>query len=158
MAIFVSQSVAKSQIHKIFKSQNLTDFLRFRLIFFSCEVNLYLWKHTQSFKVKQQPPLGITSIRNPGTNRVKNTKWICKYYGKPSNIWMFWTFFVTWFLANQKLVQNWDFTVKIVLLTLPVRGFRFCGCEGGAKSAPPPKKSMKELCQTPGCYIEVWPI
>ena len=23
---------------------------------------------------------------------------------------------------------------------------------GGAKSAPP-KKSMKELCQTPGCYI-----
>ena len=25
---------------------------------------------------------------------------------------------------------------------------------GGAKSAPP-KKSMKELCQTPGCYIEV---
>ena len=25
---------------------------------------------------------------------------------------------------------------------------------GGAKSAPP-KKSMKELCQTPGCHIEV---
>ena len=34
--------------------QNLTDFLRFRLIFFSCEVNLYFWKHTQRFKVKQQ--------------------------------------------------------------------------------------------------------
>ena len=32
---------------------------------------------------------------------------------------------------------------------------RFCGLKGrGAKSAPP-KKSMKELCQTPGCYIEV---
>ena len=27
---------------------------------------------------------------------------------------------------------------------------------GGAESAPP-KKSMKEFCQTSGCYIEVWP-
>ena len=31
----------KSHIHKIFISQNLTVFLRFRLISFSCEVNLY---------------------------------------------------------------------------------------------------------------------
>ena len=54
MAIFVSQVVAKSQIHKIFKPQNLTDFLRFGPIFFSCEVNLWFWKYTQSFKVKQQ--------------------------------------------------------------------------------------------------------
>ena len=29
---------------------------------------------------------------------------------------------------------------------------------GGLYQPPPPKKSMKELCQTPGCYIEVWPI
>ena len=41
MAIFLSQVVAKSQIHKIFKSQNLTTFLRFRQFFLSCEVNLY---------------------------------------------------------------------------------------------------------------------
>ena len=34
MAIFVSQVVAKSQIHKIFKFQNLTVFLRLRPIFF----------------------------------------------------------------------------------------------------------------------------
>ena len=81
MAVFVSQVVAKSQIQKIFKSQNLTDFLRFRSIFFSCEVNLYFWKHTQSFKVKQQfralklnlgtlcpPPQGITRIQNSGAN------------------------------------------------------------------------------------------
>ena len=53
-AVFVSQVVAKSQIQQIFKSQNLTAFLRFRPIFFSCEVNLYFWKHIQSFKVKQQ--------------------------------------------------------------------------------------------------------
>ena len=33
LAIFVSQVVAKSQIHKIFKSQNLTDILRFKPIF-----------------------------------------------------------------------------------------------------------------------------
>ena len=51
--------------------------------FFSCEVNLYFWKHTQSFKVKQQfkalkldvgtlcPPRGITRTENPGANRVK---------------------------------------------------------------------------------------
>ena len=29
-------------------------FLRFRLFFFSCEVYLHFWKHTQSFKVKHQ--------------------------------------------------------------------------------------------------------
>ena len=26
---------------------------------------------------------------------------------------------------------------------------------GGLNQPPPPKKSMKELCQTQGCYIEV---
>ena len=33
-AVFVSQVVGKSQIQKIFKSQNLTDYLRFGPIFF----------------------------------------------------------------------------------------------------------------------------
>ena len=42
------------EIQKIFKSQNITDFLRFGPILFSCEVNIYFWKPTQSFKVKQQ--------------------------------------------------------------------------------------------------------
>ena len=60
----MSQVIAKSQIQKNFKSQNLTDFLRFRLIFFSCEVNSYFWKHTQSFKVKQQ---SRALELNPGT-------------------------------------------------------------------------------------------
>ena len=47
MAIFVSQIEAKSQTHEIFKSQNPTDFLRFR-------PNLYSWMYTQIFKVKEQ--------------------------------------------------------------------------------------------------------
>ena len=47
IAIFVSQVVTKSQIHEIFKSQNLTAFLR-----------------------------GITRIQNPDANRVKEYKYI----------------------------------------------------------------------------------
>ena len=42
MAIFVSQVMAKSQVHKIFKSQNLTDFLRFKPIFFSHMKSIYI--------------------------------------------------------------------------------------------------------------------
>ena len=26
---------------------------------------------------------------------------------------------------------------------------------GGGLNQPPPKKSMRELCQTPGCYIDL---
>ena len=82
MAIFVSQVVAKYQIHKIFKSQNLTAFLYLDQFFFLCEVNLSFWKHTQSFKVKQQfralklnlgtlcPLRGIIRTQNPGADRV----------------------------------------------------------------------------------------
>ena len=29
---------------------------------------------------------------------------------------------------------------------------------GGGASEAPPQKSMKELCWTPGCYIEVGPM
>ena len=29
---------------------------------------------------------------------------------------------------------------------------------GGGASEAPPRKSMKELCRTPGCYIELGPI
>ena len=38
-AVFVSQVVTKSQIQKMFKSQNLTDFFDLDQLFFSCEVN-----------------------------------------------------------------------------------------------------------------------
>ena len=64
MAIFVSQVEAKSQTHKIVKSQNLIDYLRFRPnFFFSCEINLYSCMHTQIFKVKEQS--GALKL-NPG--------------------------------------------------------------------------------------------
>ena len=58
MAIFVSQVVAKSQIDKILKSQNLAVFLRFRPIFFSYQVNISESKY---------------KVSNPGANRVKET-------------------------------------------------------------------------------------
>ena len=44
MAIFVSKVVVKSQIHKIFKSQNLTAFLRFKPTFFSHVKSIYISK------------------------------------------------------------------------------------------------------------------
>ena len=58
MAIFVSQVVAKSQIHKIFKSQNLTDFLRFRPIFFLMWSQFIFLKAYTKFQ-------GQTTIKSP---------------------------------------------------------------------------------------------
>ena len=42
MAILVNQDEAKSQIHNIFKSQNLNDFLRFRPNFSSHVKSIYI--------------------------------------------------------------------------------------------------------------------
>ena len=39
-------------------------------------------------------------------------------------------------------------------LTLPRRGYRFCGSEGGASEAPP-KKSIMEWAETPCCYRQI---
>ena len=60
MAIFVSQVVAKYQIHKIFKYQNFTAFLRFRP-FFPSHVNLIyisesIYKVSRSNNNLEPPP------------------------------------------------------------------------------------------------------
>ena len=46
MAVFVIQVMTKSQIQKNFKSQNFTDFLRFRPIFFFVK-SIYISESTQ---------------------------------------------------------------------------------------------------------------
>ena len=59
------------------------------------------------------------------------------------------------------------FNVKTNLLLVKISYFKlspitegvqipWVGGEGASEA--PPKKSMKELCRTPGCYIEVGPM
>ena len=56
------------------------------------------------------------------------------------------SFGLAWPIPIKLLVSHSFFLEfsSLTCLTLPVRGSRFCGLEGGPKSAPP-KKSMKEL-------------
>ena len=47
MAIFMSQGVVKSQIYKIFKSHNLTDFF---ILIFSYVKSIYIYESKQQFR------------------------------------------------------------------------------------------------------------
>ena len=58
------------------------------------------------------------------------------------------------YLNPFRLVGPHDFILLFINPTW--EGVQILGIEeGGWAKLAPPKKSMKELCQTPGCYIEV---
>ena len=63
MAIFVSQIEAKSQTHEIVKSQNPTDFLRFRPNFFSHVKSIYIPECIHKFSRSKNNLAPFYSIR-----------------------------------------------------------------------------------------------
>ena len=63
MAIFVSHIEAKSQTHEIVKSQNPTDFLRFRSNFFSHVKSIYIPKCIHKLSRSKNNLAPLYSIR-----------------------------------------------------------------------------------------------
>ena len=147
MAIFVSQVEAKSQTHNIVKSQNLTDFLRFRPNFFSHVKSKYtpecIHKFSRSknnlapfnsIRVLRAPPMNLSGPGGPWQIGLKKGERITSVgFGKISN-----------FLLDQlKFIT----IIKLCILFI----FIFIGIQ--EESLQSPKKSQT-LLGTPGTS---WP-
>ena len=72
------------------------------------------------------------------------------------NIWVWQIIFIKFLSDMEKGVDAQTMSSEIANPTW--EGVQILWIGGGGANSAPPKKSMKELCQTPGCYIEVWPI